>query len=113
MIAGGGVRKITIKEIRVQDFVRGKALNAVWTFRMGYKAGQVRIITVEQEGNNFKEDGRCLSLVPDSTEFPASVVALISFYFFFQLSIINCQLSINNSSGQFDGLNGFSNVMYS
>ena len=82
MIAGGGVRKITIKEIRVQDFVRGKALNAVWTFRMAYKAGQVRIITVEQEGNNFKENGRCLSLVPDSTEFPASVIQLISFYFF-------------------------------
>jgi len=37
---------------------------------------------VEQEGNNFKEDGRCLSLVPDSTEVPASVIQLISFYFF-------------------------------
>ena len=81
MIAGGGVRKITVKKIRIQGFVRGKALNAVWTFRMVYKAGQVRIITVEQERNNFKEDGRCLSLVPESTEFSASVIQLISFYF--------------------------------
>ena len=50
-------------------------------FGVVYKAWQIRIITVQQEGKDFKKNGRGLSLVPESTESPALVILLISFYF--------------------------------
>jgi hypothetical protein len=39
MVTGCGVGKITIKKIRIQNFIRGKAVDAKGTFRVVNKAG--------------------------------------------------------------------------